>query len=398
MKNTSKIIFAVIALTIVFNFAGLTFVQAQDASAPYRVLAPLPCIEAYGVECNGENMQLQKTVTFETYLQYFLNVIIGLSAVFAVLMIVYGGFLYMTTGTFQGKTDAKDKITHAIYGLLLVFSSFLILKTIDPRFVDIPTTLVPKLKINVELTEFMKNIENDIIKYGEESNKIAADLLAAQAGEREIRIQIEELNKKIVEAKDAKNTEEVAKLEKARDELITKQNSYNTSEALARAKLEFNSKLRNISSAFTAVNPTPNNSNFVTTDVVNQRLNGYTDIEMLKQIDENISELKSIHQKYLNQLKSFGSYDMQEINDYANYTEALLKLYKANVYIKIDPESDFAYEMLHSLIAALPNIKNPSLNSVISSNIAALQNKVKLTDTQYKQQKDSTPNGLTPTY
>ena len=62
---------------------------------------------------------------------YRLALMIGGIVVFA--RIVYGGIKYiLAAGSASGQSDARDIITQAIWGLLLLFGAFLILNTISP--------------------------------------------------------------------------------------------------------------------------------------------------------------------------------------------------------------------------------------------------------------------------
>lgn len=145
-----------LVLALVFICAACTPIQAQTENS-YTVLAPLPCIESPadasgqgGVTCDGGSGTLQQTVDFKSYVQYTFNLFIALSAVAAVFMIVWGGFEYMTSDAIGDKKDGKEKVIHAFQGLLLVLCSYLILRTIDPRFVEIPEGLVAPLNIKID--------------------------------------------------------------------------------------------------------------------------------------------------------------------------------------------------------------------------------------------------------
>ena len=144
-----------------------------DKSATYTLLEPLPCISSPAVtDASGKviqpaitcnNPQITK-VDFATYVQYMFNLLIALAAVTAVFMIVWGGFQYMSADSFQNKSDGLKKLENAIYGLLLVLCSFLILRTIDPRLVNIPSTLVKPLDIKYqpdELSAFFAQLNSD---------------------------------------------------------------------------------------------------------------------------------------------------------------------------------------------------------------------------------------------
>lgn len=95
------------------------FAQATD----YELLQSLPGITKPGSET---------VTTFTSYLPGIFNLVIGIAAVLAVVMIIYGGIQYMSTDAFQGKNDAKDTIWNAILGLTLAIAAWVILFTIYP--------------------------------------------------------------------------------------------------------------------------------------------------------------------------------------------------------------------------------------------------------------------------
>jgi hypothetical protein len=70
----------------------------------------------------------------------YLNVIfkmgIAIAGILGVLMIVVGGFQYMTTDSFGGKSNAKSTINQALGGVILALTSWLLLSTLDPDLVN----------------------------------------------------------------------------------------------------------------------------------------------------------------------------------------------------------------------------------------------------------------------
>lgn len=74
---------------------------------------------------------------FENGLPSLINTLIGLSvavaAILAVVMVAVGGFKYMTTDSMFAMGNAKEQITNALVGLLIVLTAILILKTINPN-------------------------------------------------------------------------------------------------------------------------------------------------------------------------------------------------------------------------------------------------------------------------
>jgi hypothetical protein len=121
---------------------------AQAALESYILLEPLPCVpntkSANDTTCatlGVTNMPL------EDYIDYVFKFSIALAAFLAVIVIIWGGFEYMTTESFSGKGNAKKRIQGALTGLLMVLASYLILRTIDPRLVEINTS-IPKIVID----------------------------------------------------------------------------------------------------------------------------------------------------------------------------------------------------------------------------------------------------------
>jgi hypothetical protein len=63
---------------------------------------------------------------------------LGISGTLAVIMIVYGGIKYLTSaGNESALGDAKDIITSAIWGILLLAGAYLVLNTINPQLVEL---------------------------------------------------------------------------------------------------------------------------------------------------------------------------------------------------------------------------------------------------------------------
>ncbi len=58
---------------------------------------------------------------------------IGVGALLALGVIIWGGILWSTAEIAHKKEDAKEWIKGAVYGLLLLILAFLILNTINPE-------------------------------------------------------------------------------------------------------------------------------------------------------------------------------------------------------------------------------------------------------------------------
>jgi len=81
----------------------------------------------------------------------FYNWALGIGAIFALGIIVFGGILYITSaGNPDRLREARAWITAALVGLLVLFGSFLILKTLNPKLTnleDIVLQINPKADV-----------------------------------------------------------------------------------------------------------------------------------------------------------------------------------------------------------------------------------------------------------
>lgn len=135
-----------IDLAIVAGFfvvAALFLLFTNFASAEsFSTLSDLPGLQAGS-----------QAPTLGAFVNVIFKMAIGLGSVIAVLMIVIGGFQYLSTDMFQTKGAAKERITNALLGLGLLLTSFLILQTINPELVKLDVEIMPAdLSSYTELT------------------------------------------------------------------------------------------------------------------------------------------------------------------------------------------------------------------------------------------------------
>ncbi len=121
--STFKRISAVLLLFFVLLLSGTVVSHAEERNVDYTPLVDLPGIS---------KSQVDKSVTFNTYIPGVFKLSIGIAGVLAVLMIVFGGLEYITSESLGGKKDGKEKVNNAIIGLVLVIGSYAILSTISP--------------------------------------------------------------------------------------------------------------------------------------------------------------------------------------------------------------------------------------------------------------------------
>ncbi len=110
------------------NQATVQGTPQSDTVNEYSYLAPLTS-DFTKFDAKGE-------CPLGKFLGTVVDLLMGIIAVLAMVMIVVGGLEYMTGELVSAKEAGKDKIRHALLGLLLALGSWLILNTINPKLLD----------------------------------------------------------------------------------------------------------------------------------------------------------------------------------------------------------------------------------------------------------------------
>ena len=145
-------IFLAFLAIIFFSFSFVSnsarAVCSTTDNTHYCLLAPLPGLSTEStttVASGTTNVLFENAVNvsggFGEYALAIIRIVIGLMGVLAVIMIVFGGIQYMISSSGGEKAGGKERMTNAIYGLLLALSSYLILNTINPNLVDLKITV-----------------------------------------------------------------------------------------------------------------------------------------------------------------------------------------------------------------------------------------------------------------
>jgi hypothetical protein len=150
--------FAVIPISVEAEYfnqqqTGGTPVGANVENVPKVVTPPSTinnktgCVSSKDEYCLLEPLVIdgvaQKSVNIQDYVKTMFKIGVGLAALFAVFMIIIGGFQYMMSESIGGKGDGKEKIEGALWGLGLALGSFLILNTINPQLLEFSGGLEP---------------------------------------------------------------------------------------------------------------------------------------------------------------------------------------------------------------------------------------------------------------
>lgn len=126
------------------------------------------------------------------YIGYFFNLTIWLGGLIALTALIYGGLRYLTsTGKPEVLVSAKNQITAAFLGLLLLLSSFLILKALSPQFIAFrapriePIEIEEKPEIALPVKEVKTSIDLEI-PFGRIIEKIFESYISEPEPEQEI--------------------------------------------------------------------------------------------------------------------------------------------------------------------------------------------------------------------
>ncbi len=121
-----------IASAIVFlSFAPHVFAQG------FTALAPIP-----GLTDSSATSVINST-TLANFFNNLYKYLVGLAAILAVIEIIWGGLEISTKDSVSKQSDGKERITQAIFGLILVLSPVLVFSIINPSILNLSLNLPP---------------------------------------------------------------------------------------------------------------------------------------------------------------------------------------------------------------------------------------------------------------
>ena len=119
----------------------------EGAPRPFVPIRPNPAVPIPGVEFTDarEENGLIEIPYLAQYISGIYRLSVGLGAILAAIMIVYGGFRYMLAAALPQIQESKSIIQDAVIGLVVLLSSFLILKTINPKLVEVAPLRIQRI-------------------------------------------------------------------------------------------------------------------------------------------------------------------------------------------------------------------------------------------------------------
>jgi len=144
---------------ILAGLAFLSFVSpalAADTATGINASAPKLSISignytpSSSIDCSLKDSQGNDLCSFPWIGEYIAAMFkygVGLAAMLAVIMMMIGGFVWLSSGGSPDRVGkAKEFISSALIGLFLALFSYLMLYTINPRLVASESILVPNIK------------------------------------------------------------------------------------------------------------------------------------------------------------------------------------------------------------------------------------------------------------
>ncbi len=126
MKAQIASLFLAISMVLGFTMFGNTVASAQQDELCSGANLSLSSVKKGDCDSKGTNSQESKLNNMIKNIVNFISVIVG---VVAVIMIIYGGFRYITSGgDSAGVGAAKNTIIYALVGLIIVALAQVIVK------------------------------------------------------------------------------------------------------------------------------------------------------------------------------------------------------------------------------------------------------------------------------
>ncbi|MBI2476336.1 MAG: hypothetical protein HYV67_03780 [Candidatus Taylorbacteria bacterium] len=124
------ILFSSILSVPVFSAYGLDYVPLAPIEGTTLTCAQPPC---------GTNLSY--------YLTGLFKVGIAVAGVLAFLVIVWGGFTYLSTDVITGKEEGKARVERALGGLIIALAAYILLNTINPQLVKLNLNFGPRAEL-----------------------------------------------------------------------------------------------------------------------------------------------------------------------------------------------------------------------------------------------------------
>ncbi|MDD2657182.1 MAG: pilin [Candidatus Pacebacteria bacterium] len=116
---------------MILSFASHAFAEG------FVALAPIPDLT------DTSALSVANSTNLASFFNNLYKYLIGLAAVLAVIEIIWGGLEISTKDSVSKQSDGKERITQAIFGLVLVLSPVIVFSIINPSILNLSLNLEP---------------------------------------------------------------------------------------------------------------------------------------------------------------------------------------------------------------------------------------------------------------
>lgn len=129
------------------QFPGAPAASSSPIS-PLPTVVPTPSVAIPGLVYGQVYEQDNKVVVpfIAQFVSAAYRYLVGISAIAAAIMVVYGGLLYLLGESVGSAKQGKTYIEDALIGLFLVLGSYTILRTVNPALVEPPVLRLPVIR------------------------------------------------------------------------------------------------------------------------------------------------------------------------------------------------------------------------------------------------------------
>ncbi len=167
------LIFSVLSIFLYTNFALALEIKYPDIP---NAISP-----------SSPDFPTEPNKALEAYIEYFINLAIWITGFLAFGVLLLGGVRYLTsTGKPETISSARDQMSAGVFGILVLLSSYLVLKTLNPQLIKpglspLPTVNMPNLE---EFSRYpvdkFRSLINAVIPFGSLIEQHKEDLNTSQ--------------------------------------------------------------------------------------------------------------------------------------------------------------------------------------------------------------------------
>jgi 3D (Asp-Asp-Asp) domain-containing protein len=114
----------------------------------------IPFMDLGNITCEGslaEKNQVCQIPWLANYINGIYNYLLGIAGLLATIVMMYGGLRWLASaGNPQAISDAKAWITGAVFGLILLFSTYIILNTVNPELTNLKSITLGTISKDIE--------------------------------------------------------------------------------------------------------------------------------------------------------------------------------------------------------------------------------------------------------